>query len=291
MINKEALGTEFKNFCIANGLINGRVTIEEYNFDNNYFTVNENVWNKISIDDENGDENPNWERNQNLIEVDCDMWLRSDFPEPPADLQVTEELYTLLYDEGCITNEKDWTTGSTEHEINIKNSLICKEYKNLPKQIKADIKRFWESITVELVNENCILYDAIGIRDIESKYSTSGFIDDMAMWTVYYEPREASEENAWASNLMPFYYDGVFMLALGGCGTDFSPRLDCYQALTDKSIPSGSLAFNDINYFNGMSPLSNIEILDMCRLNAPRVFFIAEEAVKQLESNFQNSGN
>ena len=41
----------------------------------------------------------------------------------------------------------------------------------------------------------------------------------------------------------------MFACIISGCGMDFSPRLDAYQALTNNTIDERSYLFLDFDYF------------------------------------------
>jgi hypothetical protein len=97
----------------------------------------------------------------------------------------------------------------------------------------------------------------------------------LAYWLIYFEPYIEDEEKAYQSGLFPFRYKDKFLLALGGCGMDLSPKLDCYQALTDSSLPAGSQIFRQVDFFDYVSPVKCNEIFEKCKLNEPKLTLVA----------------
>jgi hypothetical protein len=74
-------------------------------------------------------------------------------------------------------------------------------------------------------------------------------LEDIACWTIYFEPLVFEEKTALKCSLTPFTFKEVNYLALGGCGMDLTPKLDAYQALTHNSIDKNSLFFSRHDYF------------------------------------------
>ena len=73
------------------------------------------------------------------------------------------------------------------------------------------------------------------------------FWENLSYWPVYFEPLVFNEEIALECGLTPFSYKDINMLALSGCGMDFSPRLDAYQALSHNTIDKHSRFFASAN--------------------------------------------
>ena len=73
------------------------------------------------------------------------------------------------------------------------------------------------------------------------------FWDNLSYWSTYFQPLVFNEEIALECGLTPFTYKKIDMLALSGCGMDFSPRLDSYQALSHNSIDKHSRFFSSAN--------------------------------------------
>ena len=75
------------------------------------------------------------------------------------------------------------------------------------------------------------------------------FWEYLGYWPTYLEPLTFNGEIALECSLTPFTIDKLCLLALSGCGMDFSPRLDAYQALTNNTIDERSYLFLDFDYF------------------------------------------
>lgn len=73
------------------------------------------------------------------------------------------------------------------------------------------------------------------------------FWNALSHCSIYFEPLVFDEEIALKCGLTPFIYKDKNLLALSGCGIDFSPRLDAYQALTHKTIDRNSRFFFTAN--------------------------------------------
>jgi hypothetical protein len=74
-------------------------------------------------------------------------------------------------------------------------------------------------------------------------------IEKIIIWLVYFEPQEFNKEIAKKCGLVAFTYNDIELLGLNGCGMDFSPRLDAYQALTTGTIDKNSKLFGQTEYF------------------------------------------
>ena len=77
------------------------------------------------------------------------------------------------------------------------------------------------------------------------------FWENLSYWNTYFEPLVFDEEIALECSLTPFIYNNINLLALPGCGTDLSPRLDAYQVLAHCTIDEDSSFFsvNNSEYF------------------------------------------
>ena len=73
--------------------------------------------------------------------------------------------------------------------------------------------------------------------------------ESLTYWLTFYRPAVEDVKVALKVGLVPFYLDGKLYLALGACGMDLSPKLDAYQALTDRTIDPDSTLFTDPAYF------------------------------------------
>ena len=90
--------------------------------------------------------------------------------------------------------------------------------------------------------------DAIIIYDLKEQISNL-FLENIDYYPTYFQPLIFNEEIALECSLTTFTHHELNLLALSGCGMDFSPRLDTYQALTDHTIDERSYLFLDFNYF------------------------------------------
>lgn len=114
-------------------------------------------------------------------------------------------------------------------------------YDTLMSIIEADIEDmdFYDTVFWDILRE---------IYDIHYPDEVFNEFEILAYWTIYYEPDIFDENIAWEVGLFPFEYDGLTLLALGGCGMDLSPRLDAYQALTVGSVPARSKFLESPDY-------------------------------------------
>jgi len=85
-------------------------------------------------------------------------------------------------------------------------------------------------------------------EDLDS-YVYDSLYEDLACWTIYFEPRDMEEQIALDCNLVPFTYKDTELLALAGAGMDLSPKLDAYQALVGGHIDDDSMYFKQRGYF------------------------------------------
>lgn len=106
-------------------------------------------------------------------------------------------------------------------------------------------------------------------------------LESLAYWTIYYHPAIEDVEAAIRCNLTPFYYKETFYLAIGGCGTDLTPKLDAYQMLTTGSIPEDSHALRHPDYFRGVvGPALAEEALANCKRSTSRVIISYDESIE-----------
>jgi len=87
-------------------------------------------------------------------------------------------------------------------------------------------------------------------------------VDAINYWIIYYQPdefyvssdidRKKAIKIALKCDLIPFYYEGRFLLALAGCGMDLSPKLDAFQVFMSGTIDKDSLLFRDKGYFENV---------------------------------------
>ena len=77
--------------------------------------------------------------------------------------------------------------------------------------------------------------------------------ENLAYYTIYYEPDAWNEGVAITCGLTPFTYSNnqgtIYLLALGGYGMDLTPKLDAYQALVQGTISPDSFYFKQRDYF------------------------------------------
>jgi hypothetical protein len=288
VIDEEKLKADFKQFCIDHGLESPSLNVKLFNTDDCYFTDHDYVWDEISYND--GD-NPSYYQNQEELEVDREGWFKSDFPSMPDDFPISQELYDLLVDNGYIQDDNNhlWV----DEDGDLLEGLEDKTYVDLPDEMKVDIDDFWTNgLEIDDLEDNDFLTEALEIDDLDERYNDSALIEAMAYWCTYFEPRREDYEAAWESGLIPFKYKGTFMLALGGCGMDLSPKLDCYQALVSGSVRSGSQLFRQVDYFDYVSPVKSDVILKKIRKSQPEIVFYAyEKPPEKPEASTDNGVN
>ena len=91
-------------------------------------------------------------------------------------------------------------------------------------------------------------------------YVNDDFYEAVGIYNYYRQVSEYNydEEAAYKCNLIPFtYFDGgenadIYLLALGGCGMDLSPKLDAYFFLQTGKMDPASMYFRDKDYFKSM---------------------------------------
>ncbi|WPY01593.1 hypothetical protein Trichorick_01507 (plasmid) [Candidatus Trichorickettsia mobilis] len=127
----------------------------------------------------------------------------------------------------------------TKHkEVNL--TLFDNEYLHDEIEYNADL--FAEHFKGSLV-EQC--------KYNPSRKVNNDFLKYIPTWPRYYEPLVFNEKIALECGLIPFVLkvDRLCLIAVSVCGSDLSPRLDAYQALTDNTIDENSYLFSDFDYF------------------------------------------
>ena len=89
---------------------------------------------------------------------------------------------------------------------------------------------------------------------------TTDFYEAIEMYNYYRQVEQCdyNEEDAYKCNLIPFrYFDGdanedIYLLALGGCGMDLSPKYDAYFFLQTGNMDPASTYFRDKDYFKSL---------------------------------------
>jgi hypothetical protein len=85
------------------------------------------------------------------------------------------------------------------------------------------------------------------------------FYNNAFIYNTYYEVDAChyNEDVAYKCNLIPFKIsnddEDSYLLALGGCGMDLSPKLDAYFFLHTGKMDSASNYFNDKDYFKSLA--------------------------------------
>jgi len=126
-------------------------------------------------------------------------------------------------------------------------STLCNEYGEFFEGVEFPEEVIWQK------------FEAIKDEYEDEDEAWDAAIDDLCealgYWVYYYIPQEweGREEQyiqtALEVGLIPFYFRGTLMLALGGCGMDLSPKLDAFQVLTTGTISPDSILFKDPKYF------------------------------------------
>ena len=84
------------------------------------------------------------------------------------------------------------------------------------------------------------------------------FYNNAFIYNTYYEVDAChyNEDAAYKCNLIPLKIsnddEDIYLLALGGCGMDLSPKLDSYFFLHTGKMDSASRYFNDKDYFKSL---------------------------------------
>lgn len=128
-------------------------------------------------------------------------------------------------------------------------------------------KRYLPNIDIECViwdrelhkeygfdEEDLIGFDEGDLVDrVEEDFYNNAFI-----YNTYYEVDAChhNEEAAYNCDLIPFKIsndeEDIYLVALGGCGMDLSPKLDAYFFLHTGKMDSASTYFSDKQYFKSM---------------------------------------
>lgn len=228
----DEIKAKFEQFAKENGISNAHVRIKNHRTEDHYYEKHDIDFDKMM---ENIDE----------IEFDREMAFRNRHPTIDEETvrKNIEEILVELYDEDDpvaygVTVKEDGEMVFTMDENGL--PIITQDLLAYVQECydNADISNY-DSYEFELLFGES--YDFIEESDI---------YDALAFWTLYFEPRWFDEEIAYQCGLIPFEYEGIKLLALGGCGMDLSPKLDAYQAFVTSSIPSDSTFFNDKRYFD-----------------------------------------
>jgi hypothetical protein len=91
-------------------------------------------------------------------------------------------------------------------------------------------------------------------------YVSEDFYETVGIYNYYRQVSEYNynEEDAYKCNLIPFrYFDAdenrdSYLLALGGCGMDLSPKLDAYFFLQTGKMDPASMYFRQKDYFKSL---------------------------------------
>ncbi len=132
----------------------------------------------------------------------------------------------------------------------------------------------FEKLVNEFMDDELDTELASSLFDYENYdyYRESNGFESLAYWTIYWSPQIEDVELALKCGLVPFKYDGEFLLALGGCGMDLSPKLDAYMGLAWGQISKDSQLFRQKDYFEYVVGKSTTEeVLKEIKLNEPKV--------------------
>jgi hypothetical protein len=128
-------------------------------------------------------------------------------------------------------------------------------------------KRYLPSIDIDCVIWDRDLYqkhnleedDLINLSEDELNENLNiGFYDSAFIYNTYYEVDAChySQDAAYKCNLIPFKLsnddEDSYLLALGGCGMDLSPKLDAYFFLHNGKMDSASKYFTQKDYFKSL---------------------------------------
>ena len=274
MIDKNTLKPAFEQFCKENGLDGAYVIVEKYAIDNTFYTLHNDL---ISRHEYFGEH----------ISIDLDKWFKSENPTVPSNMYITLDVYNSV-SAHCLANSADWTIVDEDSDEygEFDGDLETTTYSELPESLKTDLDLWWDEITLDKASRIEAIVDAIGYRDLEEHYDYVHYTDDICMLNTFFEPRIVDEDAAFTAMLKPFFYrssfddDEIFLLSLAGCGMDLSATLDLYQALTSKTLPSDSQAFNVNNqdFFRSVCGMKAEDVLKMCELPKPKIVFEAYES-------------
>jgi len=126
-------------------------------------------------------------------------------------------------------------------------------------------KRYLSNIDIEYViwdrelHKEYVFEDLIDLSEDEIEDRVrEDFYDSAFIYNTYYEVDAChyNEGAAYNCDLIPFKIsndeEDIYLLALGGCGMDLSPKLDAYFFLHTGKMDSGSTYFSDKQYFKSM---------------------------------------
>lgn len=237
-MNKELLKKELRETLHKHGLDIQYMSIDHEKIANDFFTANNGIW----------DSSEYWLEDLQINKIN---WLLSDYGKKDLQLNFVigdyEPMYNAVY--------HILKSYMNDPESNLTNEVIESEFGDFEKTTLEDLKAYLsEKIFNEILDE--IIESIAGEEfsrieeylpvwfDIQYPEETFNELEALSYWTIYFQPKIENEELAWKLNLIPFWFDDTFYLALGGCGMDLSPKLDAYQALTDGTVPSNSMFRN-----------------------------------------------
>lgn len=252
-LNKKQFLDICNNYFDKNSYNNNiSVPVNHYNVMDNFYDTDENIWDII-------------QENLDVIEVDYEGELLNnhDF-DYDAEMEVEDieffELEDIIDEHSKIDKYiKKWEDDKVD---SLTPNMFIQTWKILDTQYFID--RIKEYDVYEL--------EDLGIlkRYFNTNIDEVNPIDNLAYWTIYFIPTMVMEdwELAHKVGLTPFKYQDRFMLALGGCGMDLSPKLDAFQALSNGTIPNGSKLITDKKYFEYVvGKKITKEVEEKCKIN------------------------
>lgn len=192
------------------------------------------------------------------VDVDFELWFKSEYPMLDDDEIVTEEIM-------------EWADIDADEWI----SFVGVRYTLLPDELKTEIEYAWEELSFYDVRDDSTKSEMLGLGEyLDERFNDT---ETLAYWTVYFEPDYFDPEMAHECGLLPFTYKGTELLALGGCGMDLSPKLDKYQALVSGTIDSGSQAFRQPDYFDYVAGTgASDRVKEKCKKSLQYILRIAD---------------
>ena len=156
-----------------------------------------------------------------------------------------------------MTNQDSKTTSTSKINDNayryFNSGIHEKPYFTTINNLLNEIKRNDEYDLVKYDQDLFKRYYGDDFSDLDEIEQNDALIDyfweKLSYWEIYFQPLKYNEEIAHECGLIPFKYNNLELLALGGCGMDLFPRLDAYQALTDGTIDKQSKLFREKSYF------------------------------------------
>lgn len=237
---------ELRLFLKEHGMEYAGMSKDQYYYrdSDSYYDKHREIW----------DSSEYWFEN---IDVDFDMWFKHEFPMVDEDTIVTERLF-----EWADIDSVEWI------------SFLDVRYMLLPDELKTIIENAYEDLDFDDVRDE-ELAEALGIDVCVDEYFND--LSTLAYWTIYFEPDYFDEEIAFECGLLPFKYNGLELLALGGCGMDLSPKLDKYQAMVSGTIPADSQAFRQPDYFDYVAGTGASEMVkEKCKKSLEYVLRLVE---------------